>query len=214
MRALPSNPATSCPSVPLRFIVRVLATLLLALAAAGVCLALHTPLPWMIGPLIAVSLASIAGLPTASHTPLRNAGQWTIGTALGLYFTPHVVSLVASVWWAIVLAIAWALLLGTGFFLVFGALSDKIGRKPIILAGCLIGALTLFPIFRMITTNANPTLEKAIETVKVEVVSGLEEGETIVIPGLDLPKAQSGGPMSMTGSPGQRSGGGGGGGPR
>jgi len=50
--------------------------------------------------------------------------------------------------------------------------------------------------------------------VKVEVVSGLEEGETIVIPGLDLPKAQSGGPMSMTGSPGQRSGGGGGGGPR
>lgn len=115
MRALPSNPATSCPSVPLPFIVRVIATLLLALAAAGVCLALHTPLPWMIGPLIAVSLASIAGLPTASHTPLRNAGQWTIGTALGLYFTPHVVSLVAGVWWAIALAIGWALLLGWGF---------------------------------------------------------------------------------------------------
>jgi hypothetical protein len=69
------------------------------------------------------------------------------------------------------LLIAWALLLGTGFFLVFGALSDKIGRKPIILAGCLIGALTLFPIFRMITTNANPALEKAIETTKVEVVA-------------------------------------------
>jgi MFS family permease len=69
------------------------------------------------------------------------------------------------------LLIAWALLLGTGFFLVFGALSDKIGRKPIILAGCLIGALTLFPIFRMITTNANPALEKAIESTKVEVVA-------------------------------------------
>jgi len=69
------------------------------------------------------------------------------------------------------LLIAWSLLLGTGFFIVFGALSDKIGRKPIILAGCLIAALTFFPIFRMITTNANPTLEKAIETVKVEVVS-------------------------------------------
>jgi membrane AbrB-like protein len=93
----------------------VLATLLLALAAAGACLALRTPLPWMIGPLLAVSLASIAGAPTASYTPLRNAGQWTIGTALGLYFTPHVVALVASVWWAIVLAIAWALLLGVGF---------------------------------------------------------------------------------------------------
>jgi MFS family permease len=69
------------------------------------------------------------------------------------------------------LLIAWSLLLGTGFFIVFGWLSDKIGRKPIILAGCLIAALTFFPIFRMITTNANPALEKAIETVKVDVVA-------------------------------------------
>ncbi len=69
------------------------------------------------------------------------------------------------------LLIAWSLLLGTGFFIVFGALSDKIGRKPIILAGCLIAALTFFPIFRMISTNANPQLEKAIETVKVQVVA-------------------------------------------
>ena len=67
--------------------------------------------------------------------------------------------------------IAWSLLFGTGFFIVFGALSDKIGRKPIILAGCLIAALTFFPIFRMISSNANPTLEKAIETVKVQVVA-------------------------------------------
>ena len=67
------------------------------------------------------------------------------------------------------LLIAWSLLFGTGFFIVFGALSDKIGRKPIILAGCLIAALTFFPIFRMITTNANPALEKAIEAGKVEV---------------------------------------------
>jgi MFS family permease len=69
------------------------------------------------------------------------------------------------------LLIAWSLLFGTGFFIVFGALSDKIGRKPIILAGCLIAALSFFPIFKMITTNANPTLEKAIETVKVDVVA-------------------------------------------
>ena len=69
------------------------------------------------------------------------------------------------------LLIAWSLLLGTGFFIVFGALSDKIGRKPIILAGCLIAALTFFPIFRMISTNANPQLEKALETVKVSVVA-------------------------------------------
>jgi len=69
------------------------------------------------------------------------------------------------------LLIAWSLLLGTGFFIVFGVLSDKIGRKPIILGGCLIAALTFFPIFKMITTNANPALEKAIETVKVDVVA-------------------------------------------
>ncbi len=69
------------------------------------------------------------------------------------------------------LLIAWSLLLGTGFFIVFGVLSDKIGRKPIILGGCLIAALTFFPIFKMITSNANPALEKAIEQTKVEVVA-------------------------------------------
>lgn len=118
MRRRPQRAAVHFPvflSVSLRFSVRVLATLLLALVAAGLCLALHTPLPWMIGPLLAVSLASIAGAPTASHTPLRNAGQWVIGVALGLYFTPQVVALVAGVWWAIVLAIVWALALGWAF---------------------------------------------------------------------------------------------------
>jgi hypothetical protein len=102
-------------SVPFPFLVRVLATLLLALVAAGTCLALHTPLPWMIGPLLAVSLASIGGAATASHTPLRNTGQAVIGMALGLYFTPQVVALVAGIWWAIALAIVWALLLGWAF---------------------------------------------------------------------------------------------------
>lgn len=107
--------------VPLRSLVshsdawRIAATLALALAAAQLCLWLGTPLPWMIGPLLAVSLASIAGAPTASLNPLRNLGQWVIGAALGLYFTPAVTALVASLWWAILLAIAWALLLGVGF---------------------------------------------------------------------------------------------------
>ena len=44
------------------------------------------------------------------------------------------------------------------FFMVFGALSDKIGRKPIILAGCLIAAVTFFPMFQVLATNANPAL--------------------------------------------------------
>ena len=69
------------------------------------------------------------------------------------------------------LLVAWSLLLGTGFFIVFGMLSDKIGRKPIILGGCLIAALAFFPIFKQITTVGNPALEKAIETVKVTVVA-------------------------------------------
>jgi len=52
-----------------------------------------------------------------------------------------------------------SLLIGTPFFLVFGALSDKIGRKKIILAGCLIAALTYFPLFKGLTHYINPDLE-------------------------------------------------------
>ncbi|OSZ73942.1 AbrB family transcriptional regulator [Hydrogenophaga sp. IBVHS1] len=94
---------------------RVLLTLLLALAAALLCRWLNTPIPWMIGPLVATSLVSMLGARTESWTPLRNAGQWVIGAALGLYFTPEVGALVASLWWAIALGIVWALLLGLGF---------------------------------------------------------------------------------------------------
>jgi len=94
---------------------RIVWTLLLALAAAGLCVYLRTPLPWMIGPLLATACASVAGAPTSSWQPLGNLGQWVIATALGLYFTPQVMALVASLWWAIALAIAWALLLGLAF---------------------------------------------------------------------------------------------------
>jgi membrane AbrB-like protein len=96
-------------------LLQTLGTLLLALAAALLCLWLRTPLPWMIGPLLATSIASVLGVPTRSAPPLRNAAQWLIATALGLYFTPHVTALVAGLWWAILLAIAWALALGWAF---------------------------------------------------------------------------------------------------
>src|SRR4029450_9441971 len=56
--------------------------------------------------------------------------------------------------------IAIALLLGTPFFIFFGWLSDKIGRLKIILAGCLIAALTYFPLFGALTHYVNPALEK------------------------------------------------------
>ncbi|ART50651.1 hypothetical protein CBP34_01835 [Acidovorax carolinensis] len=96
----------------LLFGARVALTLALSWAAAAACVALHTPVPWMIGPLLATSLLSIGGAPTESWAPLRNAGQWSIGASLGLYFTPQVVALVASLWWAIALGIVWALVLG------------------------------------------------------------------------------------------------------
>lgn len=97
------------------FAVRAGFTLAGALAAALLCAWLRTPIPWMIGPLLATSLASLMGAPTRSSNRLRNVGQWIIGTALGLYFTPQVTQLVLSLWWAILLAIVWALALGIGF---------------------------------------------------------------------------------------------------
>lgn len=67
--------------------------------------------------------------------------------------------------------IAGSLLIGTPFFIVFGSLSDKIGRKPIIMAGCLIAALTYFPIFNALTHYANPALETALKNAPVKVTS-------------------------------------------
>ena len=70
---------------------------------------------------------------------------WYTGQFYALFFMQSILKVDA---YTANLLIAWSLLLGTGFFIVFGALSDKIGRKPIILAGCLIAALTFFPIFK------------------------------------------------------------------
>jgi len=65
--------------------------------------------------------------------------------------------------------IAIGLLIGTPFFIVFGSLSDKIGRKPIIMAGCLIAALSYMPLFKTLTEAANPDLAKAQATSKVTI---------------------------------------------
>ena len=69
------------------------------------------------------------------------------------------------------LLIAGSLLLGTPFFLLFGALSDRIGRKPIIMVGLLLAALTYFPLFRAITHYANPALEHAQTQSPVRVIA-------------------------------------------
>ncbi|HSW05465.1 MFS transporter [Aquabacterium sp.] len=65
--------------------------------------------------------------------------------------------------------IAVSLIIGTPFFVVFGTLSDKIGRKPIILAGMALAVLTYFPLFKALTAAANPELAKAQATAQITV---------------------------------------------
>ncbi len=67
--------------------------------------------------------------------------------------------------------IAVSLIIGTPFFIFFGTLSDKIGRKPIIMAGCLLAIVTYFPLFNALTTYANPKLQAAIQKSPVTVES-------------------------------------------
>jgi len=71
--------------------------------------------------------------------------------------------------------IAASLLIGTPFFIVFGSWSDKIGRKKIIMAGCLLAALTYFPLFKALTHYANPALEVAQVNAPVVVVADPSE---------------------------------------
>ena len=65
--------------------------LALALAAGALCDWLYTPLPWMIGPLFALAAARLAGAQVEALPGARYVGQWIIGSALGLCFTPTVV---------------------------------------------------------------------------------------------------------------------------
>ena len=89
------------------------------------------------------------------------AGQavvWYTGQFYALFFLTKILKVADA---TANIYIALALLIATPFFVIFGALSDKIGRKPIIMAGCLLAALTYFPIFKALTHYANPALEAA-----------------------------------------------------
>jgi membrane AbrB-like protein len=102
---------------------RIAATLALAWVAAVACEALGTPLPWLIGPLLACGLASILGVALDAPAPLRNAGQWVIGTSLGLYFTPGVLHEVIALAPALLAGIVWALSMGFAFYRLLAAVS-------------------------------------------------------------------------------------------
>ena len=103
------------------------------------------------------------------------AGQavvWYTGQFYALFFLTQTLKVEAQ---SANLMIAAALLLGTPFFVIFGSLSDRIGRKPIIMAGLLLACLTYFPIFKGITHFANPNLEQAIAGSPVVVTADPQE---------------------------------------
>jgi len=89
------------------------------------------------------------------------AGQavvWYAGQFYAMYFLTQSLKVDSTTTW---LLIGGALLLGTPFFVFFGWLSDKVGRKKIVMAGCLIAALTYFPLFKALTHYANPAIAEA-----------------------------------------------------
>jgi MFS family permease len=99
------------------------------------------------------------------------AGQavvWYGGQFYALFFLTQVLKVDAQ---PANLLIAAALLIATPFFIVFGSLSDRVGRKKIVLLGCLLAAITYIPIFRGITHYANPAIESAAANAPVTVVA-------------------------------------------
>jgi MFS family permease len=99
------------------------------------------------------------------------AGQavvWYTGMFYELFFLTQTLKVEPQ---AANIMVAIGLALATPFFIVFGSLSDKLGRKWIIMAGCVIAALTYFPIFKALTKAANPALEAAQERSPVTVVA-------------------------------------------
>jgi MFS family permease len=99
---------------------------------------------------------------------MGQAVVWYTGQFYALFFMQQTLKIELA---TANILIATALLLATPFFIVFGSLSDRIGRKWIILGGCLIAALTYFPIFQALTHYGNPQLETALKNSPVVVVA-------------------------------------------
>jgi MFS family permease len=103
---------------------------------------------------------------------MGQAVVWYSGQFYALFFLTAVLKVDA---FSGNLLVAWSLAIGCGGFILFGWLSDKIGRKPIILGGCLIAAVTYFTVFQWIAEIANPALTKANESVKATVIADPSE---------------------------------------
>jgi MFS family permease len=126
----------------------------------------------------------------ASRQPLREAfGEWR-NIKIGLIALFGLVAGQAVVWYTAHfyalfyiqnilqvdqfttnVLVAWALIAGVGFVVAFASLSDRIGRKPLILGGCLLAVLTYFPLFEQLTRTANPALYRAQNNVEVTVTA-------------------------------------------
>jgi MFS family permease len=102
---------------------------------------------------------------------MGQAVVWYTGQFYALFFLTQTLKIEPA---TANILIAISLALATPFFIFFGSLSDKIGRKYIILGGCLIAALTYFPIFKAITHYGNPALETALKNSPVVVVADPE----------------------------------------
>jgi MFS family permease len=100
------------------------------------------------------------------------AAVWYCGQFYALFFLTQTLKLDGT---TSNIVIAVALAIGTPFFVLFGWLSDKIGRKPIILAGCLLACVTYFPLFGALTNAVNPVLEQALEKSPVTVTADPKE---------------------------------------
>ena len=99
------------------------------------------------------------------------AGQgvvWYTGQFYALFFLTTTLKIS---WDTAYTVVGVALVLGTGFFLFFGWLSDRIGRKRLMLAGCLLGAVTYFPIYKAMTHFGNPALERFSDSTRISLVA-------------------------------------------
>lgn len=99
---------------------------------------------------------------------IGQAVVWYTGQFYALFFLQSILKVDGQ---SANIMVAAALILGTGFFVLFGWLSDKIGRKPIIMAGLILAMLTYFPLFKALTWAGNPALAQAQSTVRATVTA-------------------------------------------